>query len=867
MPAWWPEPEAVAMSGPNRISLRESGSVRLAAGTADLFLIGTDGRRWPLITVAGPIEMVGPKSGDVDLVAVGRIDAELTTTNEAPPSIAGWVSALQAQFPEQLQGLGEDVASVRESLTDFCSSRLDQLEQIDAERERQSEELDKALIETTRQLLAEGVRNAGEVGGALERVSADQLISVLTLLGDYQGFEVPLTRVPESAGSNPIDSTCAVLGIRNRKVALSDGWQDVTRTALLGIYNGDDGPEPVALIPGRRGYRIQHAGDLQSERLTTQDIERLAPVAIELYVPLPRHRPATFGDMGRLALRGTTRLWVLIVSCAVAVALLALATPALTSSVVNILIPEGSSSSLVVVGIGLVVLAISSGLFNLVQNFATSELTQLGQLRVESALWDRTLSLPLRFFRQYSSGDLVTRLMSVDQLKNLLSSQTVTAILGAVFSLVNFVLLFTYDISLAIVAAVLVGISVAVIGRVMLRTTRLADEQLTAQRGSTAWTVQLITGIGKIRVAGAEDRLTALTMTIQSRMINAQAKQTVLMGGFQAYVGALAALAPMLFFLLIGTTMWSTDGVTISTGTYIAFATAFNTILGAVVGLTAAVPAIAMINPTLKLIQPILEATQIQGPDAPALPEIRGEIELRNVAFQYQESTPMVLRDLSIKIEPGKLTAIVGPSGSGKTSTLRMITGVEAPDAGQILIDGHDLRDIDGDDYRRRIGTVIQGGQLSAGSVLENIAGGAQITEDQAWAAAKAAAIADDIEAMDMKMETVVGPQVISGGQAQRILIARALARNPRILLFDEATSALDNLSQKTVMDAMASMEATRVIVAHRLSTVMGADTILVVADGRLVEQGDYDSLMKLDGVFAELARRQLASDPPVASS
>lgn len=855
------------MSGPDRVSLRDSSSARLAAGTADLFLVGTDGRRWQFITVTAPIEMVGPKGGDVDLVAVGRIGADLTASDEAAPSIDGWVSALQAAFPQDLQGLGEDAASVSETLTAFCSSRLDQLVKAAAESEDASVELDHTLVERTRQLLAEGVRDAGAVHAELQRLSAGSLISVVTILGDDQGFEVPLNRVPKSGSANPIDSTCAALGIRNRKVALSDGWQDITRTALLGIYRGDDGPEPVALLPGRRGYRIQHAGDLHSQRLATQDIERLAPVAIELYVPLPRHRPATFEDMGRLALRGTTRLWVLIIGCAVAVALLALATPALTNSVVDMLIPEGASSSLVVVGVALIVLAISSGLFNLVQNFATSELTQLAQLRVESALWDRTLSLPLRFFRQYSSGDMVTRLTVVDQLKNLLSSQTVTAILGAVFSLVNFVLLFTYSIPLAIAAAVLVAISVFVIVRVTLRATELTDEQLTAQRGSTAWIVQLITGIGKVRVAGAEDRLTALTMAIEAQMINAQAKQTVLMGSFQAYSGSLAALAPMIFFLLIGTTMWSTDGATITTGTYIAFSTAFNTILGAVVGLTAAIPAIAMVNPTLKLIRPILDATQTQRPDAAALPVIRGEIELRNVAFQYQDNTPMVLRDLSMKIEPGKLTAIVGPSGSGKTSTLRMITGVEAPDSGQILIDGHDLRDIDGDDYRRRIGTVIQGGQLSAGSVLENIAGGAEITEDQAWAAAKAAAIADDIEAMDMKMQTRVDPHVISGGQAQRILIARALARNPRILLFDEATSALDNVSQGIVMDAMASLEATRVVVAHRLSTVIGADTILVVVDGSLVEQGDYDSLMKQDGVFAELARRQLATDPPAVSS
>lgn len=848
------------MSGPDRISLRDSEAVRLETGTADLFLVGSDERRWPFLTVTGPLDMVGPSGGDVDLEVVGRIDAEVTVGDQAPESVGSWAQTLESSFPNVLSGLGEDPAAVREALGAFCTDRLEALVQEDEKREQASEVLDETLVERTRELLAEGVREAGRVDAQLERLSADRLVSVIRILGESEGFEVPITRIPKSGGRNPVDATCAALGIRNRKVALSSGWQKTTKTALLGIYQGEEGPEPVALLPARRGYMIQHAGEMSPARLGPGDIEKLSPVAIELYAPLPHDRPATFADMGRLALRGTLKLWILIVACAAAVALLALATPALTSSVVDLLVPEGASSAIVVVGIALVVLAISSGLFNLVQNFATSELTQLGQLRVESALWDRTLSLPLRFFRQYSSGDMVTRLTVVDQLKNLLSSQTVTAILGAVFSLVNFVLLFTYSLSLAAAAATIVAFTTFFVYRITRRLTELTKEQLDAQRGSTAWIVQLITGIGKVRVAGAEDRFTALTMAVQARMINAQSKQTLVMGGFNAYVGALAALAPMIFFVLVGTTMWSAEGATITTGTYIAFSTAFNTILGAVIGLTAAIPAIAMVSPTLDLIRPILDSTQTQRPDAQVLPQIHGDIELRGVDFQYQENTPPVLRDLSIKIEPGKLTAIVGPSGSGKTSTLRMITGVEAPDAGQVLIDGHDLRDIDGDDYRRRIGTVIQGGQLSAGSILENIAGGAQITEEQAWAAAKAAAIADDIEAMDMKMQTRVDPHVISGGQAQRILIARALARNPRILLFDEATSALDNESQETVMDAMAEMDATRVVVAHRLSTVIGADRILVVADGTLVEEGDYDSLMEQDGLFAELARRQLAS-------
>ena len=854
----------VAMSALRRASLRELPGVTLTSGVADLFVVGDRGQRWPLTTVTGPLTLVGPAGGSTDLVVIARPEAVLEAhVDEVPDSEVGpWRAVVSPVLGRA--GVGElptTTAAFRQEL----AGALGALVEVERANQQAARDASKAtedrLAAATRLRLVEGIRTAGYVDFGAEDVATDPLIRVFRVLGKVQGFSVASPRRAVAATDDGVEAITQASGIRSRPVQLSDGWSVSTKTPLLGFLSGVDGStgEPVALLPTRKGYQIQRGDDLKPKALTPQELAALEPVAIQLYVPLPHDRPATLADMGRLASHGTGRLWGLIVACAAMAAILAMATPALTSSVLGMLVPAGSSSAIVAVGVALVVLAISSGLLTMVQNFATSELTQLGQLRVESALWDRTLSLPLKFFRGYSSGDLVTRITVVDQLKTLLSSQTVTAILGAVFSIVNFVLLIRYSWELAIVAFVIVAAAVVAIVKLTFVIRDLTTEQLSAQRGANAWVVQLVTGIGKVRVAGAEDRFTALTMNIQAEMINAQSKQTVVMGKLQAFLGAIAALAPMFFFIVIAEFMWGPTGATIDSSTYIAFSTAFGTVLGAMVGLVAAVPAIAMITPTMELIKPILESTQTQSADAQPLPKLTGKIELRNVDFQYQPSTPIVLHNLSMTINPGELTAIVGPSGSGKTSTLRMITGIESPDAGQVLIDGNDLRDIDGDDYRRRIGTVIQGGQLSPGSIFDNIAGGAQITEDDAWEAARAAAIADDIEAMPMHMHTMVNVQTISGGQAQRILIARSLARKPKILLFDEATSALDNESQAAVMDAMAKLDVTRVVVAHRLSTVMNADRILVVAAGELVEQGTYASLMEANGLFAELAARQLA--------
>lgn len=839
------------MSVPEQLSLRDNPAVQVIAGTADLFLVGADGQRWPFTTVIAPMALAGPSGGDVDLVAVGRIGSQLAVA-DGDVDLSAWRESLRG-----LVDLPADSEALRAALTTFVATDDQARRQQQTASRIATGGFDDRLRQDTQLRLNQGIKHAGFVDASPERAASTPLVNVFSILGKAQGFEVKQPRNPRLLNANPAAAIAQASGIRMRPVELSDGWNKTTKTELL-AFAGDN--EPVALLPGRGGYRIQRAGELEPRKLTAEDVAALQPVAMQLYVPLPHSRPATMRDMARLASHGTGKLWTVIVLCAAAAAILAMATPALTSSVLGVLVPSGSSSAIVAVGIALAVVAISSGLLTMVQNFATSELTQLGQLRVESALWDRTLSLPLKFFRGYASGDLVTRLTVVDQLKALLSSQTVTAVLGAVFSIVNFALLITYSWQLAIVAFVIVAVTVFVIVRLGFTLRDLTNEQLTAQRGANSWIVQFITGIGKVRVAGAEDRFTALTMDINAQMIDAQSKQTVVMGRLQAFLGAIAAVAPMCFFIIIAQLMWSPDGATISSSTYIAFSTAFSTVLGAMVGLTAAIPAVAMITPTLDLIRPILDATQIESVDAQPLEVLHGKIELRNVDFQYQEATPLVLRNLSMTINEGELTAIVGPSGSGKTSTLRLITGVEAPDDGQVLIDGHDLRDIDGDDYRRKIGTVIQGGQLVPGSVLDNIAGGAQLTEDEAWEAATQASIADDIRAMQMGMHTRVTPATVSGGQVQRLLIARAFARKPQILLFDEATSALDNESQAAVMQAMASLRVTRVVVAHRLSTVMHADRILVVVGGELAEEGTYDSLMAADGVFAKLAKRQLAS-------
>ena len=216
---------------------------------------------------------------------------------------------------------------------------------------------------------------------------------------------------------------------------------------------------------------------------------------------------------------------------------------------------------------------------------------------------------------------------------------------------------------------------------------------------------------------------------------------------------------------------------------------------------------------------------------------------------------------MTLQIRPGEFVAVVGPSGSGKSTLLRLLLGFESPGAGAVYYDGQDLQGLDVNAVRQQIGVVLQSSQVTAGDILGNIAGGAIIDESAAWRAATTAAIADDINAMPMGMHTVCAPRGsnLSGGQRQRLLIARAVARTPSLLMLDEATSALDNASQAAITDALDRLDVTRVVIAHRLSTIRNADRIIVMEAGRVVQEGSYDELMAQPGAFAELAKRQIA--------
>jgi ATP-binding cassette subfamily C protein len=302
------------------------------------------------------------------------------------------------------------------------------------------------------------------------------------------------------------------------------------------------------------------------------------------------------------------------------------------------------------------------------------------------------------------------------------------------------------------------------------------------------------------------------------------------------------------------------SGELMMTGDFIAFNTALGTFTASMLSMTGALVAIQMAIPLYEQAKPILEALP-EVNTSKALPgPLTGELEVKHVSFRYDEDGPLVLDDVSVQAQPGEFVAFVGPSGSGKSTILRLLLGFETPEAGSIYFDGQELDGLDIQAVRRQIGVVLQNGRLMSGNLFTNIAGSTAATQDDAWAAARMAGFDEDIKQMPMGMHTVIseGGNTLSGGQRQRLMIARAIVNRPRLLYFDEATSALDNRTQRIVSESLERLQATRIVVAHRLSTIIKADRIYVIDRGRVVQEGTYEELIREDGLFAELAKRQL---------
>ncbi len=836
-------------------------AVKVTSGAADVFVLDADGLTHPIGTA--PQGALIPAARDhVHLRVVARLDSSCEEVDPVHyPDHPEAVAAFTACLADRLSAFAQPIAAARPEHVPAALAEQLPAYLADQEARATSRSATRARIELRerRAEYAKLAENIRKVDVDLDADDTDSLIVALKRIGDRQGFDV-VAPMHAASGLLPPDRLLGVAhanGFRYRPIQLAYGWDEPKSSSFIGFLN-DDECTPVALIAGPRGYVAYRGSQLQGSPVDEDLVRQLGDHVYEITTPLSRGRAASWRDLVRIGLAQTGRSWAIILAMAGLVAVLGLLTPILTQYILGMAVPRDSIPMVMQAGMTLVIVAFACGAFSMVMFFTISRVTQEATARVQPALWDRMLSMPASFFRNFSSGDLSVRVMAADALQQLVSTQVVGSVLAAVFSLVNVALMFHYSATLGLIALAFIAITGVLLVVATWRMQRLYTTSVYAQLDSTSWIVQLLTGIGKVRLAGAEERMELPYLERVRQQMVALAKMTQVMGRVNGWFLLVVPLATGCFYLVIASG-FTLLGPPMSSATFLAFTAAFSAVFGAVNGLIAVLSPLASAGPILRLLSPILttlpESAQHRVDPGP----ITGTIEFRNVVFRYAPDSPIVLDRLSFTIAPGEFVAVVGPSGSGKSTAVRLILGFESPEDGQILVDGRDLAELDLDLVRGQMGVVIQNGQITRTSILNNILGAVGGTEADAWKAAAEANLDEDIAAMPMKMQTMVDPQIISGGQAQRILLARALVRRPRIVLLDEATSALDNESQARVTDALNDLGATRIVVAHRLSTIQSADRIIVIKDGVVVQQGTYEQLIAVDGEFASLARRQIA--------
>ncbi len=641
-------------------------------------------------------------------------------------------------------------------------------------------------------------------------------------------------------------------GIMRRTVRLEKGWYRDAVGAMLGVMK--ESGRVVALIPaGFSGYCYIDPDSGKKIKINRRNQRLFDSEAIAFYKPFPLKKIGLGSVAKYIAETLSAADFALIALATLALSLIGMLSPKLNNILFAAVLPSGSVRLLLSIAVFTVSVSVSSLLISATKEMITARINTKMSVSVQAAAMMRIMSLPADFFKGYGSGDLSSRAAHISSLCNMLVSAVLTTGLTSAFSLIYISQIFIYAPVLVVPAIAVILATVAFSLISSFAQMRISKKQMELSAKESGMSYALISGIQKIKLAGAEKRAFA-------RWGNLYAQNAKLTYNPPAFIKLNSVIS--LAISLIGNIVMYAAAVKsgVSVADYYAFGTAYGMVSGAFMSLAGMALTAAQIKPILETVQPFFNTVPEISEGKEVITRLSGGIELTNVSFRYNENMPLILDNMSLKIRPGQYVAIVGKTGCGKSTLMRLLLGFEKPQKGAVYYDGRDIERIDLKSLRRRIGVVMQNGKLFSGDIYSNIVISAPwLTQSDAWDAAEKAGIAEDIRRMPMGMNTIIseGSGGISGGQRQRLMIARAIAPKPKILMLDEATSALDNLTQKRVSESLDSLKCTRIVIAHRLSTIKQCDRILVLDGGKITEDGTYDELIAQNGVFAELVERQ----------
>ena len=682
----------------------------------------------------------------------------------------------------------------------------------------------------------------------------DALLLVIQKIGRLLGIEIHCPPMPEVDLhiTDRLRRMAQVSRFRFREVSLEGNWWLEEGPPLLVWKPGTE--EPRAAVWA--GSRFVLHNPLKETRTPVNETiaAGLSRRGFMIYPCLPHE--STLDGVRRFAMEGAWGDIRRILLVGAAVLLIGLLVPVATGVIVSRAIPDGRASLLVEMMLLIVAAAVGVATATAVRSFLTIRVSTIIDLRLQAAIWDRVLRLPTGFFRRFTTGDLADRILGIDSIRRLLMGPVLGGIIGGLFAGVSFLLMIFYDPSLTTFGIIFSLLTVVVFAWLARKQLRFTQRFFDSRGQVNSLVLEMITGIVKLRLAASEERAFARW----AEAFAGQQRADFQGGRVAAVQSVFSTLLPSIgilgMVLVAGVQAGSMD-----LGAFAVFNSALGQFIIAVSALARALATAQQAVPYIRRLRPVLEADPEVEETGFDPGRLSGRIVVRSVSFRYREATSPVLDNVSFSIDPGQFVAIVGSSGAGKSTLLRLLLGFERPDMGAVFYDDRNLANLDLHRLRSQLGTVLQDARVIPGSLYENIAGSAPMSDEEVMAAAAKAGLAEDIKDLPMGLETFVSEdgRTFSGGQRQRLMIARALIRNPAIIFFDEATSALDNRTQAVVSESLDALQVTRLVIAHRLSTIRNADKILVLDRGRLVESGTFEELMGKGGKFHELAKRQLA--------
>lgn len=850
----------IKLSGNQLLLTQRSGEAyRILSGRVLVFILplkedGTTGRRWLLC----------------ELEAGDTVPALFYDSADIKGESCRWRFGLSALDPSEME-IVNDSNEIRCSFSEKAGLR--DYEQIGFE-ESAVESYRLENMRDQRNLFASGEERKTTYRRSLEviyrlfrsnkaerrrnhELTGNALYDACVRLCDWQGIEpVSLDILRSNCGRQfTVKDMARVSNFICRDILLVENWFKSDVGSFLAFRSSSR--NPVVCLPQKAGkYLIWDPANDSIIPVTEKIAAQLDPRAMIFYRPFPREE-ITLKKLTLFALQDINwRDVTNILLFALLGTLVGLLTPYLNEQLFDLFIPLGDAPGLQ--GVCAVVLACSLGniTFTVVKNLANFRALNRMKYSVQAAVLDRLFNLPESFFRGYDSADLGQRAMGISQVFSMLASTVVSVGLTAVFSLMYLWRMFKYSSKLSWISIWMLLVAMLIILLLGRRELKHEREQMELDGLVASMMFQFLSGISKLRIAGAENRALYeyLRRYTDSRKLDIRKEKYNLLVTILS--GAVGTVFSMVFYYIM-----VHQSIELSVGAFMGFTTAFGAFSAAMMELVSAYLQVNAIGPAFDRMKPILKTLPEQQEDAGMPGDLTGAVEMSNVTFAYDEDSPPVIKDLSLRIKAGEYIGIVGSSGCGKSTLLKLLLGFEKPQTGRIYYDGRDIDGIDKRELRKRFGVVLQNGGLITGSIHDNITiTTPSATLEQVQQAVRDAGLEKDIADMPMGLHTILseGDGAISGGQKQRVLIARAIVGKPKLLFFDEATSALDNATQASVCESLDRLSATRIVIAHRLSTIIRCDRIFVMDAGQIVEEGNFEQLMAKKGLFYDLASRQI---------